>query len=132
MKTTAIKPLRVAIIDDSVVIRQRLVAMIDETPDIKVVCTATDGREGLECVLHHKPDVVILDIRMPVMGGIEVLEALRQRDVTPTVLVLTNFPYPVYRKKCHELGAELFFDKSTEFAEAVQALRGIVPSGNGG
>jgi DNA-binding NarL/FixJ family response regulator len=106
--------------------------MLDETPDIDVVCTATDGREGLECVLHHKPDVVILDIRMPGMGGIEVLEALRQRDVTPTVLVLTNFPYPVYRKRCHELGAKFFFDKSTEFVEAVEALRAVAANGNGG
>jgi DNA-binding NarL/FixJ family response regulator len=123
--------LRVAIIDDSVVIRQRLVAMLDETPEIRVVCTAADGREGLECIVEHKPDVVILDIRMPGMSGIEVLEALRQHERTPTVVVLTNFPYPVYRKRCQELGAEFFFDKSTEFMSAVDVLRGIASNGNG-
>jgi DNA-binding NarL/FixJ family response regulator len=124
-----VSPLRVTIIDDSVVIRQRLVALFDETPEIKVVCTAVDGRQGLDCVLEYEPDVVILDIRMPGMSGIEVMEALQKREVDAKIVVLTNFPYPAYRKRCHELGATLFFDKSTEFNAAVEALQAMKPNG---
>ena len=63
------------------------------------------------------------------MGGIEVLESLQDRGVSPTVVVLTNFPYPAYRKRCQELGAEYFFDKSTEFAAAVEVLQGLSVNG---
>jgi DNA-binding NarL/FixJ family response regulator len=89
---------------------------------VEVAGVATDGRQGLEAISRLRPDVVILDIRMPGMGGIELLESLQDGDVSPTIVVLTNFPYPAYRKRCQELGAEYFFDKSTEFAAAVEVL----------
>lgn len=128
--TTKDRPLRVLIIDDSVVIRQRLIGLLEETSGVQVAGVATDGRQGLDAILKLRPDVVILDIRMPGIGGIEVLESLQERDVSPTIVVLTNFPYPAYRKRCHELGAAYFFDKSTEFAAAVDVLRGLSANGH--
>jgi DNA-binding NarL/FixJ family response regulator len=122
-------PLRVVIVDDSVVIRQRLVGLLEDVGGIQVVGIATDGHEGLDAILTLNPDVVILDIRMPGMSGIELMEDLRRRDVSPTIIVLTNFPYPAYRKRCQELGAEYFFDKSTEFPAAVEVLQGLVSNG---
>ena len=121
--------LRVVIVDDSVVIRQRLVGLLEEVGGIQVVGVATDGHEGLDAILTLSPDVVILDIRMPGMSGIDVMEALRHREVSPTIVVLTNFPYPAYRKRCEELGAQHFFDKSTEFQAAVEVLQGLAPNG---
>ena len=123
------KPLQVVIIDDSVVIRQRLVGLLEETAGVHLADVATDGHEGLETILRLQPDVVILDIRMPGMSGIELLECLQGKEVSPTIVVLTNFPYPAYRKRCQELGAEYFFDKSTEFAAAVEVLRELATNG---
>ena len=124
------KSLQVVIVDDSVVIRQRLVSLLEETHGVDVAGVATDGFEGLETVQKLHPDVVILDIRMPGMGGIEFLEALQgDNELSPTVIVLTNFPYPAYRKRCQELGAEYFFDKSTEFAAAVEVLKQLSTNG---
>jgi len=122
-------PLRVVIIDDSVVIRQRLVGLLEDVRGIEVVGVATDGHEGLDAILTLTPDVVILDIRMPGMSGIDLMDALRHREVSPTIIVLTNFPYPAYRKRCQELGAEYFFDKSTEFPAAVDVLQALASNG---
>lgn len=122
-------PLRVVIIDDSVVIRQRLVGLLEDAVGVEVVGVATDGHEGLDAILTLSPDVAILDIRMPGMSGIELMENLRHREVSPTIIVLTNFPYPVYRKRCQELGAEHFFDKSTEFPAAVEVLQALASNG---
>jgi DNA-binding NarL/FixJ family response regulator len=124
------KPLQVVIIDDSVVIRQRLVGLLGEVHGVEVSGVATDGFEGLDTIQKLRPDVVILDIRMPGMGGIELLETLQADDnPSPTIIVLTNFPYPAYRKRCQELGAEYFFDKSTEFAAAVEVLQEMSTNG---
>lgn len=124
------KPLQVVIIDDSVVIRQRLVGLLGEVHGVEVSGVATDGFEGLDTIRKLRPDVVILDIRMPGMGGIELLETLQADDnPSPTIIVLTNFPYPAYRKRCQELGAEYFFDKSTEFAAAVEVLQEMSTNG---
>ena len=70
-----------------------------------------------------RPDVVILDIRMPGGNGLQALERIKASDSAPMVIMLTAFPYPQYRKKCLELGAEHFFDKSTEFEQVAQVLQ---------
>ena len=59
--------------------------------------------------------MVILDIRMPGGSGIDVLKRVKQGEVTPMVIILTNYPYPGYRQKCLQAGADFFLDKSTEF-----------------
>jgi DNA-binding NarL/FixJ family response regulator len=69
---------------------------------------------------------VILDIRMPEGTGIDVLEGMRREKLTPITIVLTNFTFPQYRRKCLQLGARYFFDKSAEFAEAREALSELI------
>jgi DNA-binding response OmpR family regulator len=65
---------------------------------------------------------VILDIRMPGGNGIQVLEAIKTSTAAPVVIMLTAFPYPQYRKKCLEVGADYFLDKTTEFERVVEVL----------
>jgi YesN/AraC family two-component response regulator len=78
-----------------------------------------------------RPDVVILDIRMPENNGIQVLEAIKKSAAAPVVIMLTAFPYPQYRKKCLEAGAEYFFDKATEFEQVAEVLKKIQDSTTG-
>ena len=69
-----------------------------------------------------KPDVVILDIRMPDGSGIDVLQTIKQGEPAPAVIVLTNYPYPAYRQKCLQAGADFFLDKSTEFDQIPELI----------
>jgi DNA-binding NarL/FixJ family response regulator len=116
------KAMKVFIADDSALMRQRLVSLLSEVEGVELVGQAGDAHEALEAIRRLKPDVAILDIRMPGGNGITVLEAVRAGEATPVVIMLTAFPYPQYRKKCLEAGADHFFDKATEFDSVLKAL----------
>jgi DNA-binding NarL/FixJ family response regulator len=109
------KKLTVFIADDSAFIRERLPDMLAEITGVEVIGQAADGIEAINSVRELKPDVVVLDIRMPGKNGMEVLQELKKFEPAPCVIILTNYPYPQYRKKCLDMGADYFFDKSTDF-----------------
>ena len=114
--------MRIVIVDDSVVIRLRLMRLLSGLDGIEIVGQADDVPAAKELVKKLKPDVAILDIRMPSGSGADLVQELKQLKPAPTVIMLTNYPYPENRKKCMALGADFFFDKSTEFQEAVRLL----------
>jgi len=114
--------LTVFVADDSDPIRARLSTLIAEVGDAELIGEATNAQEVLDTIPHLKPDVLILDIRMPGGNGIQALDAIREVEVDPVVIILTAFPYPQYRRKCLESGADFFFDKSTEFEQVGEVL----------
>ncbi len=116
------KVLRVLIADDSALMRERLAALLFELKDVELVGQARDAHEAFEAIRLLKPDVAILDVRMPKGNGITVLEALKACEVCPVIIMLTAFPYPQYREKCLEAGADYFFDKATEFDSVSQTV----------
>ena len=118
--------MRVLIADDSAVIVQRLVTMLADVGGIEIVGHAGTVAEASLAVRALKPDVVILDMHMPGGSGIDVLESMKRDRVTPIVIVLTNYPYPQYRKKCLQIGARFFMDKSTEFDRVGAVLSGLI------
>jgi len=101
--------------DDSAAVRERLVSLFSEADHVSQIIQAADARESIDAIREHRPEAAILDLRMPGGGGLDVLNQIRQSDVKPLVIILTNYPYPQYRKRCLELGADYFLDKSTEF-----------------
>jgi DNA-binding NarL/FixJ family response regulator len=103
------------IADDSLVVRERLVTMLDELAGIEIVGQAETVAEAISAIGKLQPDVVILDIHLPDGSGIDVLQTIKQDEPAPVVIVLTNYPYPAYRQKCLQAGADFFLDKSTEF-----------------
>jgi DNA-binding NarL/FixJ family response regulator len=107
--------LKVLIVDDSDILRERLRSILGELRRVEVTGEAVDALEAKSMLEQHTPDVVILDIRMPKGSGIDILEMLKKKKPNVKVIVLTNYPYPQYRKRCLEAGAEYFLDKSTEF-----------------
>lgn len=119
--------LRVLIADDSREIRRRLVDLVSDLEDVQVVREADDGTEVLDAIADTEIDALVLDIKMPKMNGIEVLERLQQSGELPeTVIALTAFPTPQYQRRCLELGADFFLDKTSEYnrlAELLQAAR---------
>ena len=117
--------MRVFIADDSEVVAERLKAMLLELPEIEIVGQARDAPEATKSILGLQPDVVILDIRMPTGSGIEGLREIKQRKTAPTVIMLTNYPYPQYRKRCLDAGADFFFDKASEVHKVMEVLKQI-------
>lgn len=117
------------IVDDSAVIRRRLVSLLSEIDGVRLIGEASDAIEGADLIRKLNPDVVILDIRMPDRSGIGLLESVKGSPNLPVVIILTNYPYAAYRKRCMELGASHFFDKSTEFDELETIVRELAAVG---
>ena len=117
MKTGKDTTKNILIIDDSEVIRNRLYYILSEANNINVIEQASNTSEGYELYRTLKPDIIILDIRMPDESGIKLLKKIKQEDRNIIVAILTNYPYSAYRKRCMELGADYFLDKSTEFSK---------------
>jgi DNA-binding NarL/FixJ family response regulator len=115
--------MRILIADDSAVLRERLTEMLSELPGIEIIGYAQGVQEAIASINRLKPSVVILDIRMPGGNGMDVLQDIKRDKSSPIVIVLTNFPYPQYRKKCLELGADYFLDKSTEFEKVSEIFK---------
>ncbi len=119
--------MRVFIIDDSAIVRERLTAMLSELEGIEIVGYAEDAFSAIDGVRAVKPDVVILDIQMPgSASGIYALEKIRCESPAPTIIMLTNYSYPQYRKRCADAGAAFFFDKSTEFERVPEVLKALL------
>jgi len=106
--------MKVFIADDSPILRERLKTMLSDFPEVEISGQAKDTPEAIKSIKELKPDVVILDIRMPGGSGIEVLQSIKKDRPDIKVIVFTNYPYPQYRKKCMDLGADFFFAKATE------------------
>jgi DNA-binding NarL/FixJ family response regulator len=116
----------VLIVDDSTAVRQRLVAILNQIAGVQVVGEATDADEALKLCQDLRPDVMTLDLVLPGESGVDVLEQVQQLDFPPQVIVLTNYPYPAFRKRCMELGAGFFLNKATEFDRIEGILSGVV------
>ena len=114
--------MKVVIVDDSVLVQERLTIMFAGLNGVEVVGTAQDAPEGTSVIRELNPDVVILDIKMPVGSGIDVLRDIKDSNPLIKVVILTNYPYEQYRRKCMDLGAEYFFDKSSEFERIPEIL----------
>ncbi|MFN8458819.1 MAG: response regulator transcription factor [Anaerolineae bacterium] len=125
-------PIKVLIADDSMIVRERLVTILNELAGIEMVGQAENVTEAINAIEKLRPDVVILDIRMPGGSGIDVLHHIRQAGGGPMVIILTNYPFPEYRQRCLNAGADFFLDKSTEFDQIPALFEGFRQALNSG
>lgn len=114
--------MKIFIVDDSKIVQEGLKKMIEGLETVEIAGTAENAQDALHHITETKPDAVILDIRLPGQSGIEVLRGIREKKLPVKVIMLTNYPYPQYRKKCEELGADYFFDKVTEVEKVRETL----------
>jgi DNA-binding NarL/FixJ family response regulator len=122
---TAPAPVGVLIADDDPLVRTGLAMMLGGSPDLRVVAEAGDGAEVCALVRRHAPDVVLMDIRMPVMDGLAATEALRAVAGAPEVIMLTTFDADVHVLRARRAGAAGFLLKDTPPAEIVAAVRQV-------
>ena len=114
--------LKVLIVEDSEVVTRRIRSMLKEIPEVSVVGEAVNGTEALAITGTMHPDVVLLDIHLPGINGVEVLKEIKLMSHHTTVMMLTNYSDFHHRKRCKEAGADYFFDKSIEFEKVPDAL----------
>lgn len=110
------KGLKVLLIDDTVLILQRLQSMLSEVKEVSSTTSVTSAEEALGLLEGFQPDIMVLDINMPGMSGIEMLRRLSLiQMIKPVVIMLTNNTFMGYRDECMRLGADFFLDKSRDF-----------------
>ncbi len=117
--------MKIIIADDHRVVRDGLRWMLSDHPDIDVVGEAADGKELLELAAATPADVVLLDVRMPEMTGLEALEPLREVAPELKVIVLSMHDEPAYVRRAVELGASGYLLKSAGRDEIVRALQHV-------
>ena len=121
--------MRVVIVDDHAMVREGIQLMLASDESIEVVGEASDGLALLELLKETDVDVVLLDLRMEGMGGLEVLEHLDQMEAPPATIVLTMHDDPSYLRRAIELGACGFVLKRSGRAELVKALVAVASGG---
>jgi DNA-binding NarL/FixJ family response regulator len=118
--------MKVLIVDDSEVVVQRLRSSLAEVAGLEIVGQADNVADAVLEIRKLRPDVIILDIRMPGGSGIDVLEGLKAYPRPPIVIMLSNYSDRQYRKKCLQSGARFFFDKSAEFQKVAEVLQSLM------
>lgn len=103
------------VVEDSAIIVQRLYTVLSEIIFIKSIAHAKNGEEALTLMNLLNPELILLDIKMPGINGIEVLKHIRKEHQGSRVVMLTNYANMQYKDLCIGLGADHFLDKSTEF-----------------
>jgi len=120
---------RIVIADDQALVRSGFRLILENRPDFEVVAEAEDGRQTIELVRRHEPDVVLLDIRMPNLDGIEATRQIVASGSQTRILVLTTFDLDEYVYGAICAGASGFLLKDVRPAQLVDAIR-VVASGN--
>jgi DNA-binding NarL/FixJ family response regulator len=115
-------PVRVLLVDDDALLRAGLTMMLAGAEEITIVAEASNGHQVLPLVETHHPDVVLMDIRMPVLDGLSATEALRTRPDAPEVIVLTTFDADEHVLRALRAGAAGFLLKDTPPADIVTAV----------
>ena len=119
------KPIRVVVADDHTILREGLVALLNHSGDCQVVGQAADGASALELVLKTEPDVVVLDISMPRLNGIEVVRRLSKELEQTRILVLTMHTEEEYVLHVVRAGAAGFLLKDSATDELLNAVRAL-------
>jgi DNA-binding NarL/FixJ family response regulator len=120
--------LRVLVVDDQAVVRLGFQALLQSQPDMVVVGVAGDGRQAVRMASETLPDIVLMDVRMPVMGGLEATALMQQLSARPRVLILTTFDLDDYVYDALRAGASGFLLKDATPEQILEGVR-VVASG---
>jgi len=122
---TVSEPIRVFLVDDQQMVRAGFTMLVDSQPDLLVVGEAGDGAEALERLAVTRADVVLMDVRMPRMDGVEATRQLAARPDAPRVIVLTTFDLDEYAFAAIKAGAAAFLLKDAAPPDLLNAIRSV-------
>ena len=117
--------IKILLADDHVVVREGLAAILGMEPDMTVVGQASDGREVMSLYREHHPDIILMDLRMPNMDGVEAITAIREADPNARIIVLTTYDgdEDIYRGL--RAGAKAYLLKAGPREELLEAIRAV-------
>src|SRR5688572_1063998 len=117
--------IRIVVIDDQAVVRQGFVALINTVAEMEVIAEGINGQQAIDLYKQHTPDVMLIDLRMPVVGGVEAISTIRQNFSDARVIVLTTYDgdEDIYRSL--QAGAKGYLLKDVFFEELETAIRAV-------
>jgi two-component system response regulator DesR len=121
--------IRVLIAEDQTMILGALAALLDIEDDLQVVGRATSGTEALDLVLRERPDVLLTDIEMPGLTGLDLAAELRVRGSKAKIIILTTFARPGYLRRALDVGASGYLLKDAPSAQLAEAIRRVAAGG---
>ena len=121
--------IRVVLVDDQNLIRQGVRSLLELAGDISVVAEASDGDDGIAVIRRERPDVVLLDLRMPTTDGVAVLRALQADAVLPPTIILTTFDDDVALLEAVRAGAKGYLLKDVSLEQLTAAIRDVAAGG---
>lgn len=115
--------MRILIVDDHAIVREGLRTLLEAQPDIEVVGEATNGEEAVDRTKEVQPDIILMDITMPGMNGLEATQQIKQQNTDVKILILTMHESDEYLFKFIDVGASGYFVKGGSSSELISALR---------
>jgi len=119
------KKIRVLLAEDQTMLRGALSQLLELEPDITVIAQAANGREAQRLAREHGPDVIVTDIEMPEMTGLEFAAALKESESRAKVIILTTFARPGYLRRALDAGARGYLLKERPASELAEAIRRV-------
>jgi DNA-binding NarL/FixJ family response regulator len=120
------EPARVLLVDDHALLRTGVANIINQEPDLRVIAEAGNGVEALEAWDRHHPDVTLLDLRMPLMEGVDVVRLIRERDAAARVIVLTTYDTDDEISRALKAGAKAYVLKDIGAEALVGCIRDVL------
>ena len=119
------EPIKVMLVDDHAVVRMGFKMLLETASDIKVIAEAENGEQAVKLYMEHHPDVVVMDITMPGIGGLEALERIMAKDNTARILVLSAHEDSVHPKRVLNAGAMGYLTKRSAAEELIKAIHTV-------
>ena len=117
--------INVMLVDDHAVVRMGFKMLLETSDDIRVIAEAENGEEAIKFYMEHKPDVIVMDITMPGMGGMEAIERILNKESSAKILVLSAHEDSVHPKRVLNAGAMGYVTKRSAAEELIKAIRAV-------